>query len=524
MSYLTIENFKAGLDKRRSSLSSAVGTLDVATNCHISSGGEVEKRKGFFRYARPAGTFGLLKTNAGLITFGSATTPTGLPAFLTYQRLQHPAVLDGTSYDAAKHAMTAIVSATTFGGLAFVVATFADTHSYVYYNGTLIEDFIAGLILEYMDSLAKIANKFETLVNATGRYTAVQRANPNDDKVDVYGPVSVLYDTVIVKVTAAGSLTSNFVSEGNPAEAATQASARFEIVAGIAGGEIGSVSEPAFGLTTNPVAYGIDVAATARAVAIEINGTQTTYFARADGGVVTLTAVATGATPNGTEIEVVADAVMVDRCSFVLTGTAFQVPSITVNGVELLSAGWRATPGTTDDFPTVDPDLNVFCTLLAAAVSSEYATTGYIAIAVENRIYLSRQQAVSTDTGAKSVVVTVNGSGIAGPDEVPPATVSLSVYSITGFRASSGGQFLSYQTAAVKAVPIGGTSPFLFNWVPATDTSSAGIRINEPSKQKTQFSRIATGAKPFPQVGQFICRVTDALGVVTTSPILTVNC
>lgn len=71
MSEININNFKAGLDTRRSILSSQPGTLMVLNNAHINEGGEVEKRKAFFRQPLPSNTFGLLATGEEILTFGS---------------------------------------------------------------------------------------------------------------------------------------------------------------------------------------------------------------------------------------------------------------------------------------------------------------------------------------------------------------------------------------------------------------------------------------------------------------------
>lgn len=43
--YILIEDFKAGLDTRRLSVSAAPGSLQVFENGHINRGGEIEKAK-----------------------------------------------------------------------------------------------------------------------------------------------------------------------------------------------------------------------------------------------------------------------------------------------------------------------------------------------------------------------------------------------------------------------------------------------------------------------------------------------
>lgn len=47
MAYLTIKNFKYGLDLRKSELTSQLGTLNVLQNGHINQGGEIEEKQAF---------------------------------------------------------------------------------------------------------------------------------------------------------------------------------------------------------------------------------------------------------------------------------------------------------------------------------------------------------------------------------------------------------------------------------------------------------------------------------------------
>jgi len=78
--YLLIENFNSGLDSRRMALTSKPGTLQEIINCHITRGGEIEKRKAFIPITTlPAGTFGLHAANDQLLTFGASPTVTISP-------------------------------------------------------------------------------------------------------------------------------------------------------------------------------------------------------------------------------------------------------------------------------------------------------------------------------------------------------------------------------------------------------------------------------------------------------------
>jgi hypothetical protein len=90
--YLALQNFRFGLDARRSELTSQPGTLMRAVDCHINQGAEIEKRKAFPKTALPANTFGLLATSNGLMTFGSESAAAigALPSPFIYQQLVDP--------------------------------------------------------------------------------------------------------------------------------------------------------------------------------------------------------------------------------------------------------------------------------------------------------------------------------------------------------------------------------------------------------------------------------------------------
>ena len=181
MSYLVIEGFGGGLDARKFRLAAPAGTLTTAINGHVTPGAEIEKRKAFVRVENPtettslpAGTFGLCATSAGLVVFGSADLAAeDYPAGFSYQRLQHPAVLAGETYSAGSHAMTGVVWSEVYSGLAFVLAQFADGRTFAYFDGDLVEDYVAGLILPYLaGDNVKIATAIKNLVEALPDYSA----------------------------------------------------------------------------------------------------------------------------------------------------------------------------------------------------------------------------------------------------------------------------------------------------------------------------------------------------------------
>ena len=163
MPYFSIQNFKAGLDTRRSELTSVPGALLVAENGHINSGGTFEKRKAFVNtQTLPAGTFGLQPVTKGVVVFGSAinvmvTSP------VIYQQLVHP---DGVT------AMTGIVASTSYGDATWAVAEFADGNVFEYYNGVLVSDFYAGLIWSGGMTSYDLALNLARGINKSTNYTS----------------------------------------------------------------------------------------------------------------------------------------------------------------------------------------------------------------------------------------------------------------------------------------------------------------------------------------------------------------
>jgi hypothetical protein len=141
MPYIIIEDFRAGLDRRKMAVSAAQGSLQTLSNAHVTRGGEIEKRLALVPiYARPAGlTFGFAGAGGVRYVFGSTLSP-AVPFGVTYQQLVHPTA----------EAMTGVVQAEFFDGKTFVQATYADGSTHYFYDGTIIADFEAasGAVVE----------------------------------------------------------------------------------------------------------------------------------------------------------------------------------------------------------------------------------------------------------------------------------------------------------------------------------------------------------------------------------------
>jgi hypothetical protein len=135
MPYIIIEDFRAGLDRRKLPVSSPQGSLQTLSNAHISRGGEIEKRLAMVAtYALPPGqTYGLKGANGVLYTFGSDESP-AVPDGIAYQRLEHP----------SGEAMTALVTAEFYDGKIWAVARYANGDVVEFYDGTIIADWQTG--------------------------------------------------------------------------------------------------------------------------------------------------------------------------------------------------------------------------------------------------------------------------------------------------------------------------------------------------------------------------------------------
>jgi hypothetical protein len=76
MPYFTITDFAGGLDLRRNSLAAPAGTMRSMINCHITPGGEVEKRLAFVPFATlPAASRGLVSLNDMMFTYMPSGSP-----------------------------------------------------------------------------------------------------------------------------------------------------------------------------------------------------------------------------------------------------------------------------------------------------------------------------------------------------------------------------------------------------------------------------------------------------------------
>lgn len=131
MAYILIEDFKAGIDRRRPMSAAHQGTLYELINAHITPGGDIEKRKAFVPFAElPAGTHGLHAAPSGLMVFGSGEEPADMPPKVRYRQL--PPTSPST-------ALTRLLDAENFGDGEYAIGQFSNGTVAHYYKGARVE-------------------------------------------------------------------------------------------------------------------------------------------------------------------------------------------------------------------------------------------------------------------------------------------------------------------------------------------------------------------------------------------------
>lgn len=419
MSYFLVQDFSSGLDVRKSPWTSANGSLQQLDDGQITRGGEIEKRKAFVDQGDLLSyTSGLASAKTGngdtpsLMVFGSAGPPTGLPAGVIYQQLNHP---DG-SVD-----MTDIVDYTLYDGKAYVVADYADGSQWHFYDGAMVTDWGAGVVRPPMTTNDLIAEHLKLLVDASPTYSA-NRIGPS---VFITGPDGV--DFTVATETADGGgnndqtlLANNLVA---PVAGASNAKAvgEFAILLGEngAGNYIDQVRIDNNGVFTDLLSASVPYATTPELTALNVVNAINAgnpvhgYVASTTYGKVFIGAAESlGASANGRVIEVIAKgAVVLANGKFALingtAGVGNEVTSVAVNGITITSA---AVPWVTNDATTA---ANV-----AANINAFASVPKMNAVALGNTVYVSPEKVRSNDPVSLSMTLVTGGTvnGTAGAE------------------------------------------------------------------------------------------------------------
>ena len=458
MPYILVSDFKLGLDRRRPRHAAYPGAVWDAVDCHLTRGADLEKRKAFVStYALPSGTYGLAGVADVLYVFGSGVNP-GVPAGVTYQRLQHP---DGI-------AMTKVLSVTSFDGKPHVAAEFTGGLRAHFYDGTYIPDFQAGIVRASMANNAGIATHLAALIDADPLYTAsavgavitVTAAVPGNSFTITGETVNVEGGTADQTITIA-TPTANVVGVNG-----AKATGSFRVTGGTANAanKWTSVKVNSVEILGADVLWTTSDTATAALIAAQINTFSSTpnYTATSLGDKVIIEAPVTGTTANGLLVGVTC-AGGVSSCTGgfdIVEGTAGggnTISSVKVNGVEILTTpvAWTTSHSAT-------------ATAVAAQIVSTVSTPEYVASARNQHVVISRTVSSSTDPVNLVVEVTFNGTVVC-------TALAACNNTITDM---SGGVTAVSAVAQVSTATIGGTFEIGDQFTVLVDTKPFGHKGN----------------------------------------------
>lgn len=130
--YYEIKNFAAGMDTRKSALTSPAGTLRLLKNCHITPGGEIDKRQAFVQFASaPGDTVGLV--SMGDFVYGLGAGGANIPATINSVGRLALAMPGGVS-------IKELLDWDTYAGKFFVIVRGSDLAVYHFYDGAYVAD------------------------------------------------------------------------------------------------------------------------------------------------------------------------------------------------------------------------------------------------------------------------------------------------------------------------------------------------------------------------------------------------
>lgn len=357
MAYLSIQDFKYGMDRRRERVAGTPGTLWTLENAHITRGADIERCKKFVAtYTLPAGTHGCYALNRRLYSFGSADLAGSMPLGVAYQRLESP----------NSGAMTDVVDVLGFAGKLYVIADFDDGGRFHFYDGSRVTDWDAiGAASSDFTSLAQfLAEK----MSADSAVTAVAKGAVIEVTAKVPGVPFTLTGAAVDHGSANDQTVTIATPQANVAAVPEVLSTATVTISGGTSGQVDSLTVGGVQLISGPVPFRGTSAATAIRLAQAITnlGASTLYSAAAVDGVVTISAATgTGATPNGLALVLAtsgtiaasADAAMAGGVTAVaavaqvstaaLGGTyeADDVFTITLNGADYAATGLASGTG-----------------------------------------------------------------------------------------------------------------------------------------------------------------------------------
>ena len=351
MPYILVEDFRGGLDSRRTNVTSVPGSLVTLTNAHINRGGEIEKRKAFVKIADlPSNTYGLAAAGGQIYTFGSdaassVTFASGTPSNVKYVQIDHPTTGN----------ITEVLGVDFFNGYPYISAQYDDGIIYHYWEGqTGSSGTPANRILDWFDGRARSS------VTITGGNATSSTG------------------------TAA---TGSFQVTGGTANTAD----KFRVI---------TINNVRVWSDTTEVQHNGDNAQTATNLAAAINAftSSPNYTAAASSNTVTITAADKGSTPNGYQLVVTSEGdATTGSINHMSGGEDNAITGLTVDGKAIIGSPvtWETSHSYTAE-------------KLAAEINSHDSAPDYEATAVGAKVNII-SEASGTAYNEKTVAMTKTG-------------------------------------------------------------------------------------------------------------------
>lgn len=374
--------------------------------------------------------------------------------FLTYLRLQHPAVLDGAPENPLLHDMVDYVCGCSYQNKPWVVAEFTDGSKWAYYGDppVVVGAIRNGVVLKGLEGLEDIANHLKDAVDTvTGLTTTVVPAGSRY-AVEIVGEPSSILSLDKSTDSTEGLLFVSNISEGDAGSGGVQATATIVIRHVTEGGavtklEIGSgttwedIIDPTLAITVSSVD---DTGTFAAKIAAAINSylmdnQDAELEATASNATVYVKSTSTGGiTANNKKLRMTTTAsgtgaVIVSNATLVFPGVGMTLSSLVDSQTpphSLITTPLVVAATIKTDLPTAINALS----LTSGYVAAPYGAVGVLKILISKRV-------VTSDEAADTIVATTNiGDALtaAYSDFVAMGTLDPAVFTVSFTRYDIG--------------------------------------------------------------------------------------
>ncbi len=513
MKELSIANFKYGLDHRREALTSLLGTLVTCENAHINPGGEVEKRKAFVDLGEVLTTAGgpsnvftfIMVGDVGYVLYTSHYNPTinnSLGITVLPHTIDHPFFANGGAFNSLYHDIFEFRFVRVFNGKILTAVKFVDGNTFLYYDGGLVTQSAAGIVLNGGTSVSYLSSSLVELINELDEWSAIANTDQNGSAqagtTIVKSPIANYYTPVITKDSADGQLGAIVVDKDSGAHTVasiTRAGATATVT--ITAGHTFSVGQLVFISGADQTEYNgafTVVTVTSTTFTYAVTGTPVTPA--------TGTIVATSAVP------AVKAKASFQVTSFVGTYTLTAPANSDGTGTAQLTGG--AVTAITSTSVTAD--------LIVQAVNDLTYVHGYTALKnATDSVFIYAPEAWGSSINGFNLTVTEAGGGSSGGGGSNPATMSATISPSPLYKEYVFNTAGTYTPSGFAEVTVsGGTGPYTYAWTETTTGSANGITILQNNAPIGYFSKTGV-SRNTTLSGSYKCTVTDSLGAVAVA-------